>query len=227
MTTRSSAGRRSTSTCSTSRCGTSRAKSIRHHICYGLNHGPRMTDIPLATTIPWMMRIDAGAYSFEVANPRHQHEWRAWEDVELPDDACLIPGLLGHATNYVEHPILIADMIELYAGIVGREQRHRRCRLWVLVPGHVHPGGAPRRRLGQVRRSRRGCPHRDQPALELRRRCQVDSSAAGPSSPAAPTVSERPRPSFRGRGRQGRRRRPRGGGGCRHIPGRADRGGRR
>ena len=69
-----------------------------------------------------MMKIDAGAYSFEVANPRHQHEWRAWEDVDLPDDACLIPGLLGHATNYVEHPVLIADMIELYAGIVGRER---------------------------------------------------------------------------------------------------------
>ena len=69
-----------------------------------------------------MMKIDTGAYSFEVANPRHQHEWRAWEDVDLPDDACLIPGLLGHATNYVEHPVLIADMIEAYAGIVGRER---------------------------------------------------------------------------------------------------------
>jgi 5-methyltetrahydropteroyltriglutamate--homocysteine methyltransferase len=96
--------------------------SIRHHTCYGLNHGPRLTDIPLATAIPWMMKIDAGAYSFEVANPRHQHEWRAWEGVDLPDDASLIPGLLCHATNYVEHPILIADMIELYAGIVGRER---------------------------------------------------------------------------------------------------------
>jgi 5-methyltetrahydropteroyltriglutamate--homocysteine methyltransferase len=97
-------------------------ESIRHHTCYGLNHGPRLTDIPLATAIPWMMRIDAGAYSFEVANPRHQHEWRAWKDVDLPDDACLIPGLLCHATNYVEHPVLIADTIELYAGIVGRER---------------------------------------------------------------------------------------------------------
>ena len=97
-------------------------ESIRHHICYGLNHGPRLTDIPLATAIPWMMKIDAGGYSFEVANPRHQHEWRAWEDVDLPDDACLIPGLLCHATNYVEHPLLIADTIELYAGIVGRER---------------------------------------------------------------------------------------------------------
>jgi 5-methyltetrahydropteroyltriglutamate--homocysteine methyltransferase len=97
-------------------------ESIRHHICYGLNHGPRLTDIPLATAIPWMMKIDAGAYSFEVANPRHQHEWRVWEDFDLPDDACLIPGLLCHATNYVEHPLLIADLIELYAGIVGRER---------------------------------------------------------------------------------------------------------
>jgi 5-methyltetrahydropteroyltriglutamate--homocysteine methyltransferase len=96
--------------------------SVRHHICYGLNHGPRLTDIPLATAIPWMLKIDAAAYSFEVANPRHQHEWRAWEDVDLPEDACLIPGVLGHATNYVEHPVLIADMIEAYASIVGRER---------------------------------------------------------------------------------------------------------
>ena len=96
--------------------------SIRHHTCYGLNHGPRLNDIPLATVIPWMMRIDAGGYSFEVANPRHQHEWRVWEDVDLPDDSCLIPGLLGHATNYVEHPELIADWIELYARVVGRER---------------------------------------------------------------------------------------------------------
>ncbi|MGH9134465.1 MAG: cobalamin-independent methionine synthase II family protein [Ilumatobacteraceae bacterium] len=96
--------------------------SIRHHTCYGLNHGPRLNDIPLATAIPWMMKIDAGAYSFEVANPRHQHEWRAWDGVDLPDEACLIPGLLGHATNYVEHPVLIADLIEAYASIVGRER---------------------------------------------------------------------------------------------------------
>jgi 5-methyltetrahydropteroyltriglutamate--homocysteine methyltransferase len=95
---------------------------IRHHTCYGLNHGPRLNDVPLANVIPWMLQIGAGAYSFEVANPRHQHEWRAWEGIELPEGASLIPGLLGHATNYVEHPVLIADMIELYAGIVGRER---------------------------------------------------------------------------------------------------------
>jgi 5-methyltetrahydropteroyltriglutamate--homocysteine methyltransferase len=68
-----------------------------------------------------MLRINAGAYSFEVANPRHQHEWRVWEDVRLPEGKVLLPGLLGHATNYVEHPELIAEYIERYAGLVGRE----------------------------------------------------------------------------------------------------------
>ena len=94
---------------------------IRLHTCYGLNHGPRLNDIPLADVVPVMLRINAGAYSFEVANPRHQHEWRIWADTPLPDGKILLPGLLGHATNYVEHPELIADSICAYAGLVGRE----------------------------------------------------------------------------------------------------------
>ncbi len=94
---------------------------IRLHTCYGLNHGPRLNDIPLADVVPVMLRINAGAYSFEVANPRHQHEWKIWRDVKLPDGKILLPGLLGHATNYVEHPELIADTICAYAGLVGRE----------------------------------------------------------------------------------------------------------
>jgi 5-methyltetrahydropteroyltriglutamate--homocysteine methyltransferase len=94
---------------------------IRLHTCYGLNHGPRLNDIPLAEVAPVMLRINAGAYSFEVANPRHQHEWRIWADLKLPDGKILLPGLLGHATNYVEHPELIADGICQYAGLVGRE----------------------------------------------------------------------------------------------------------
>jgi 5-methyltetrahydropteroyltriglutamate--homocysteine methyltransferase len=94
---------------------------IRHHTCYGLNHGPRMNDIPLIEVVPYMLAINAGAHSFEVANPRHYHEWRIWEDVKLPDGKILIPGLIGHATNYVEHPELIADYIVKYAGLVGRE----------------------------------------------------------------------------------------------------------
>jgi 5-methyltetrahydropteroyltriglutamate--homocysteine methyltransferase len=94
---------------------------VRHHTCYGLNHGPRMTDIPLIDVVPYMLAINAGAYSFEVANPRHYHEWKIWEDVDLPEGRILIPGLIGHATNYVEHPELIADYIVKYAGLVGRE----------------------------------------------------------------------------------------------------------
>ena len=94
---------------------------IRLHTCYGLNHGPRLNDIALAEVAPVMLRINAGAYSFEVANPRHQHEWRIWADLKLPDGKILLPGLLGHATNYVEHPELIADGICQYAGLVGRE----------------------------------------------------------------------------------------------------------
>ena len=97
------------------------ADRIRLHTCYGLNHGPRLNDIPLAEVAPVMLRINAGAYSFEVANPRHQHEWRIWADLKLPDGKILLPGLLGHATNYVEHPELIADSICAYAGLVGRE----------------------------------------------------------------------------------------------------------
>ena len=96
-------------------------ESVRHHTCYGLNHGPRMNDIPLATAVPFMLAINAGAYSFEVANPRHYHEWKIWEDFKLPEGKILIPGLIGHATNYVEHQELIADYIVKYAGIVGRE----------------------------------------------------------------------------------------------------------
>ncbi len=96
-------------------------ESVRHHTCYGLNHGPRMNDIPLTDAVPFMLKINAGAHSFEVANPRHYHEWRIWEDIKLPDDKILVPGLIGHATNYVEHPELIADYIVKYAGLVGRE----------------------------------------------------------------------------------------------------------
>ena len=94
---------------------------IRHHTCYGLNHGPRMNDIPLADALKFTLRINAGAYSFEVANPRHMHEWHVWETLKLDDGKIIIPGLLGHANNYVEHPDLIAEYIVNYASLVGKE----------------------------------------------------------------------------------------------------------
>ena len=98
------------------------ADRIRHHTCYGLNHGPRLTDVDMAYVAPFMLRVKCTGHSFEVANPRHQHEWEIWKDIELPEDRVLIPGFLGHANNYVEHPKLIAQYILLYAGLVGRER---------------------------------------------------------------------------------------------------------
>ena len=94
---------------------------VRLHTCYGLNHGPRLHDIPLAEVVDLMLTINAAAYSFEVGNPRHQHEWRIWEHTPLPDGKILIPGFLCHAHNFVEHPQLIADGIVTYARLVGRE----------------------------------------------------------------------------------------------------------
>ena len=86
-----------------------------------LNHGPRLTDIELKDAMKFSFKINAQAYSFEVMNPRHMHEWRQLEEIGVPDGKMLIPGLLGHANNYVEHPELIAEYICNYAGIVGRE----------------------------------------------------------------------------------------------------------
>jgi 5-methyltetrahydropteroyltriglutamate--homocysteine methyltransferase len=97
------------------------AEKLRMHVCYGLNHGPRIHDLPLREVVGYMLKVNVGAYSFEAANPRHQHEWRIWKDVPLPEDRILIPGFLTHATNYVEHPELIADSIVTYANLVGRE----------------------------------------------------------------------------------------------------------
>lgn len=98
------------------------ADRVRLHTCYGLNAGPRVHDLDLAVIAPYMLRIDAGAYSFEVANPRHAHEWRIWQDLELPEDKVIIPGLVGHATPYVEHPRLIADQLVRYASLAGPER---------------------------------------------------------------------------------------------------------
>lgn len=94
---------------------------VRLHVCYGLNHGPRIHDVPFREVVDLMLAVNAGAYSFEVANPRHRHEWRVWEKTELPEGKILIPGLVSHSNNFVEHPELIADGIVTFANMVGRE----------------------------------------------------------------------------------------------------------
>lgn len=95
---------------------------VRYHTCYGINEGPRIHDVPLRDLLPMLLRVRAGAISFEAANPRHLHEWHVWEHQTLPDDKLLIPGMISHAYNIVEHPELIADMIVHYAELVGRER---------------------------------------------------------------------------------------------------------
>jgi len=94
---------------------------IRYHICWGSWHGPHTTDIPLADIIDVLLSVKAGAYSVEAGNVRHEHEWRVWQDGTLPKGKLLIPGVVSHATNVVEHPRLVADRIGKYAGVVGRE----------------------------------------------------------------------------------------------------------
>jgi 5-methyltetrahydropteroyltriglutamate--homocysteine methyltransferase len=96
-------------------------EQVRFHCCWGSWHGPHTTDLELKHVVDLLLRIDAGAFSFEAANARHEHEWRVWEDVELPPDTVLVPGVVSHATHVVEHPELIADRIERFARIVGRE----------------------------------------------------------------------------------------------------------
>jgi 5-methyltetrahydropteroyltriglutamate--homocysteine methyltransferase len=94
---------------------------VRYHTCYGINEGPRIHDVPLSNLVDHLLRINASAYSFEAANPRHQHEWHVWEQVKLPEGKVLIPGMICHAYNIVEHPELIADLLVTYARLVGRE----------------------------------------------------------------------------------------------------------
>jgi 5-methyltetrahydropteroyltriglutamate--homocysteine methyltransferase len=94
---------------------------IRYHLCYGSWHAPHVSDAPLEEIIDLILKVNAGAYSIEAANVRHEHEWRVWEDVKLPEGKVLIPGVVTHHTISVEHPRLVADRIVRYAGIVGRE----------------------------------------------------------------------------------------------------------
>ena len=95
---------------------------VRHHTCYGINMGPRTSDIELKHLADLIVTIRAGYYSFEMANPRHEHEWRVWETVKLPDHKVLMPGCITHASVIVEHPELVAERIVRLAKIVGRER---------------------------------------------------------------------------------------------------------
>ena len=94
---------------------------VRYHVCWGSWPGPHVTDVPLKDVVDLVLRVRAGAYLIEGANPRHEHEWRVWDSIDFPKDKFLVPGVISHATNIVEHPELVAERLVRYAKVVGRE----------------------------------------------------------------------------------------------------------
>jgi 5-methyltetrahydropteroyltriglutamate--homocysteine methyltransferase len=97
------------------------AESVRFHMCWGSYHGPHQYDIPLRDIVDLVLQVKAVGYSIEASNPRHEHEWQVWEDVKLPSGKVLIPGVVGHATDFIEHPELVAQRLLRYARLVGRD----------------------------------------------------------------------------------------------------------
>jgi 5-methyltetrahydropteroyltriglutamate--homocysteine methyltransferase len=97
-------------------------EQIRYHLCWGSWQGPHRSDLPLAHIADLMLKVRAGAYVVEAANPRHEHEWRLWRDLHMPEDRLLVPGVVTHKTSVVEHPEVVADRILRYADAVGRER---------------------------------------------------------------------------------------------------------
>jgi len=110
---------------------------IRFHLCWGSWHGPHTTDIPMREIVEVMLAVKCQAYSFEAGNVRHEHEWKVWQDVKLPDGKLILPGIVSHATNVVEHPELVAERIARFARLVGKERviASTDCGLG----GRVHP----------------------------------------------------------------------------------------
>jgi 5-methyltetrahydropteroyltriglutamate--homocysteine methyltransferase len=94
---------------------------VRFHICWGSWHGPHNGDVPLKDVVDLLIKVKAQAYSVEAGNVRHEHEWKVWKHTKLPEGKLLIPGVVSHATNVLEHPELVADRIIRFAQIVGRE----------------------------------------------------------------------------------------------------------
>jgi 5-methyltetrahydropteroyltriglutamate--homocysteine methyltransferase len=93
----------------------------RYHVCWGSWNGPHVSDVPFKDIADLVLSVRVGGYSLEMANPRHEHEWRVWETVKLPPGRVLLPGVISHSTNVVEHPELVAERITRLAKLVGRE----------------------------------------------------------------------------------------------------------
>jgi len=96
-------------------------EKVRLHTCWGSYRGPHKYDIPLRDMVDLILKVKAVGYSIEASNPMHEHEWTVWKDVKLPDGKVLIPGVIGHASDFIEHPELVAQRLVRYANIVGKE----------------------------------------------------------------------------------------------------------
>jgi 5-methyltetrahydropteroyltriglutamate--homocysteine methyltransferase len=94
---------------------------VRLHVCWGSFHGPHQGDIGLEHIVDLIFKVRAREFSIEASNPRHEHEWQVFDKVKLPDGAMLIPGVVGHCTNFIEHPELVAQRLIRYANLIGRE----------------------------------------------------------------------------------------------------------
>ncbi|MEO2046276.1 MAG: cobalamin-independent methionine synthase II family protein [Pirellulales bacterium] len=94
---------------------------VRFHTCYGINIGPRVHEMNLADIVDIMLKVNAGAYLFEAGNPRHEHEWKLWQDIKVPEDKLIVPGVISHSTPLVEHPELVAQRLVRFANAVGKE----------------------------------------------------------------------------------------------------------
>jgi 5-methyltetrahydropteroyltriglutamate--homocysteine methyltransferase len=118
------------------------ADRVRLHVCWGNYEGPHVHDLPLTAILPLLFRARVRALVIEGANPRHEHEWEIWKKYRLPDDKILVPGVIDTSTNYVEHPELVAQRIDRYASVVGRDRvmAGTDCGLGTFAGfGPVHP----------------------------------------------------------------------------------------
>ena len=129
------------------------ADRIRYHVCWGSWPGPHTTDVPLKDIVDLILKVNVGAYVVEGANPRHEHEWRVWKDVKLPPGKVLIPGVISHATNVVEHP----ELVGAYRAPreAHRARHHCRDRLRLCARA-VPPASASVDHVGQARGARPG-----------------------------------------------------------------------
>jgi 5-methyltetrahydropteroyltriglutamate--homocysteine methyltransferase len=94
---------------------------VRLHFCWGSWHAPHASDIPLRDVLDLILKVNVGALSVEASNPRHEHEWQVWKDIKLPEGKTLIPGVIGHYSDFIETPELVAERLIKYASVVGRE----------------------------------------------------------------------------------------------------------